>query len=518
MRCAVAWICLLGVPLTLCAADAALAAAGTPESLRLFTQQHEERRAKLAEQIARVAELADQQNQPGTAEAIVEFALPLDQQTQNVDRLPDQKQPDLPPGVDDSERHWRTQLRIVRSDYARDLYLLARRALTAGHVSFAYDLVREVAFHDPDHPRARQLLGYVPYDGRWVTPHQRDMLRKGNVWHERFGWLPHLHVERYEAGQRNYNGRWMSADEEAALRHDFRKAWVIETDHFEIRTNHSLERGVELGVLLEEFHRFFRREFAAVFNSPQQMSKLFEGGVNGRSTRTPRHKVHYYQSRQEFVLRLRDKQAGIEYSNGLYLPDDRTTFSFYSADEDEANEATLVHEVTHQLLSESLRVPQRVGVEANFWLIEGIACYLESFEVAPNGNVRVGDPRHIRIENARQRLLGLNFFIPLRTYVALGMSEFQSPADGDTLRGYYSQASGLTHFFMHYEQGLYRDALIEHLAQIYSPNARLRTRPASLAELTGVPIDQLERQYHSYLTEMQAALDQSEGQKPSPAE
>ena len=150
---------------------------------------------------------------------------------------------------------------------------------------------------------------------------------------------------------------------------------------------------------------------------------------------------------------------------------------------------------------------QRIGVDDNFWLVEGIACYLESFEVAPNGNIRVGDPRHVRIENARQRLLQLNFFIPLRTYVALGMSEFQSPPDADTLRGYYSQAAGLTHFFMHYEEGLYRDALIEHLAQIYSPNVRVRGNPASLAELTGVSIDELDRQYHSYLTEMQDTLD-----------
>src|SRR5690606_23815498 len=158
---------------------------------------------------------------------------------------------------------------------------------------------------------------------------------------------------------------------------------------------------------------FFRREFAAVFNSPQQMSKLFEGGVGGRATAAARHEIHFYQSRQEFVLRLRDKQAGIEYSNGLYLPNERTTFSFYNADDLAANEETLIHEVTHQLLSESLRVPQRIGVEDNFWLVEGIACYLESFEVAPNGNIRVGDPRHVRIENARQRLLEINFFIPL---------------------------------------------------------------------------------------------------------
>lgn len=483
-------------------------AAGSAESLKLFVRQHEERRDRLGQEIADVAELVREQNQPGTAEAILEFARPLSEQTQNVDRLPEQRQSELPAQISDSERHWRSQLRRVRHEYASDLYLLARRALTAGHVSFAFDLVREVAFHDPDHARARQLLGYVLYDDRWVTPHARDMLRRGNVWHDRFGWLPKGHVERYEAGQRNYNGRWISAEEEASIRHDFRRAWEIETDHFRILTNHSLERGVELGELLEKFHRYFRREFAAVFDSPQQMSKLFDSGVSGRRSRALRHEIHYYQSKQEFVVRLRSKQPGVEVSNGLYLPDERTTFSFYDKSDLDANEETLLHEVTHQLLSESQRSPPRVGVESNFWLIEGIACYLESFEVTDNGNVRVGDPRHVRIENARQRLLGMNFFVPLETFLSLGMNEFQRPADADALRGYYSQASGLTHFFMHYEGGRYRDALIEHLAQIYSPNPRVRTDPDSLTQLTGVPVGQLERQYHSYLTEMQAALDE----------
>src|SRR5690606_27976103 len=113
---AVFWVCLLIAPASL----SAVGAGDTSDSLRRFTQQHEERRAELAEQIARVASLAEKQNQPGTAEAILEFALPLQVQTQNVDRLPETKQADLPVGIDNAERHWRSQLRNVRTEYARD--------------------------------------------------------------------------------------------------------------------------------------------------------------------------------------------------------------------------------------------------------------------------------------------------------------------------------------------------------------------------------------------------------------
>ena len=77
----------------------------------------------------------------------------------------------------------------------------------------------------------------------------------------------------------------ISAEREAANRSDFHHAWKIRTEHFEIVTDYSLERGVELGVALEDFHRFFVREFAAFFNTPQQMQALFNAGAaNTRDT------------------------------------------------------------------------------------------------------------------------------------------------------------------------------------------------------------------------------------------
>ena len=36
------------------------------------------------------------------------------------------------------------------------------------------------------------------------------------------------------------------AGEEAEIRRDFRHAWEIRTEHFLVKTNHSLERGVEI--------------------------------------------------------------------------------------------------------------------------------------------------------------------------------------------------------------------------------------------------------------------------------
>ena len=72
------------------------------------------------------------------------------------------------------------------------------------------------------------------------------------------------------------------------------------------------------------------------------------------------------------------------------------------------------------------------------------------------------------------------------------MQEFQGSPD---LAKNYTQAAGLARFFMHYDKGRYREALVKHLAQLYSKDERVRDRADSLEELTGVDFSDLDRQY-----------------------
>jgi hypothetical protein len=299
----------------------------------------------------------------------------------------------------------------------------------------------------------------------------------------------------------------MSATKEATLRADVKNAWEVLTEHFEIHTNHSLERGVELGVALEDFHRFFMREFAGFFNTPQQMQALFDPGSADVRGEGRRHVVWYFRTRDEYIAALASKQPGIEVTNGLYLPGVPAAYFFDDPDNPDGRQETLYHEVTHQLLSESSRSRIEIAQDANFWIIEGIACYMESFHPDAEGPL-VGDPLHTRIHWARVRIVDENFFIPLDRFAAMGMREFQFGHDTVTLQKYYSQASGLAHFYLHYEQGLYREALIAHLSQIYSPNARIRARVQGMDALTGVSYDELARQYQDYIRGLPSLLDE----------
>ncbi len=494
--------CLLPAVVALAAvvslATPAAVAASRSDSLAILQEQYREASAQFSADMRALADFCRQHGYEEDAERIRQRAVPFAEQTLDVDDLPRHKQPDLPQGIPPVELEWRSKLKKYQTEYADKLYLLARRALADGHSSFAFRLIREVAFQHPDHRMARKALGYLPGEDGWATPYENTMQRRGHVWDDRFGWLPRAHLARYQNGERFYGNGWISAEKEAAIRSDFRKAWVVRTEHYEIHTNHSLERGVELSVALEDFHRFFVREFAGFFNSPEQIKALLDPGSGNSRHTDKRHVIHYYRTRGEFITSLKPKQANVELCNGLYLPNDRTAYFYHDPENVEANMDTLFHEVTHQLFGESTRSVNLVGQDAHFWIIEGIACYLESFE-REDGRLEAGDPGHIRMYWARRRVVEEDYLIPFDRFASLGMREFQAPGDLEALQRYYSQAAGMAHFYMHYDDGRYRDALILHLSQIYSPDRRVRGTAQGMDQLTGVPYKELERQYREHV-------------------
>lgn len=405
--------------------------------------------------------------------------------------LPEHAQLTPPAALTGDARAVWNRLRELRLAHAGDVYRFAVRVLKAGFSSYAYNLVREALRHDPDHERARRITGFVRYEQRWVSPLAAEKLRNGHVWDDRFGWVPKNDLPRYEAGEEPVDGRWMSAARAAEVRRDFKKAWKVQTDHYEIRTNHSLAKAVELARELEEYYELFHEVFAGFFSTPEQMQKLFEGAKTRNAVSLKR--VNYYRTRDEYVDRLKDDFPQIAQTNGLYYTTDRTVHFFH--DDAAENHATLYHESTHQLFYEAHGNERPIANEAHFWIVEGIACYMESYRRA-NGGHSIGDPAYIRFENARQTLLVDRYYIPLQELAGMGAKEFQyHPQVGKN----YSQSSGLAAFLMHYGDGQYRDALVTHLSMLYSGDPRKRARALSLDDLTGVRYEELDRQYAEFL-------------------
>ena len=459
----------------------------TRNSLQAIQDRHKERFREFSNQIAKLAEFCDEKKLDDAA-ATVRSRLIVPEPLR-VDKLPTEMRPEILPGVMGDERYWQTQLRHLEIEYAKDLYRQSRGALQQGFPSYAYNLVREAALHDPDHPQVRKILGFMRLGNEWVTPFAYEQIKtKGNVWHEDSGWLPRSHVERYVAGERKFKDRWISAEKEKEQRRDFKFAWEVHTDHYLIKTNVSLERGVEMGKALEDFYGVFHETFAGFFHTPEQLQKLFDGTSKSVRTDQP-FKVHFYRTREEYLERLRKFFPDIDQTNGVYMTNDRVAHFYHDPAND--HEGTLFHEATHQLFFESHHKSRAISERDHFWIIEGVACYMESFQ-RKNGSFSLGDPKYIRFAGARHNLLDKGYYVPLREFSGYGMQEFQRSPE---LAKNYTQAAGLARFFMHYSNGRYREALVKHLSQLYSADERTRERADSLDELTGVDFSDLDRQY-----------------------
>ncbi len=467
--------------------------------LAVLQKNHVDLHDRYVQNLGELAELCQSKNLPkGVAEIRKYLAAPQGALIKMVS-LPEEFESSLPADLSAEDREWQTKLRYERKDYAKELYLLSRRALRDGHPGFAFDLVREIVSHDPDHEKAREILGYVAYEKRWVTPYAKTMLLKGFVWDDNFGWIERKNRDRYLNDERLVDGRWMSKDKEAEIRRDFKHAWEIRTDHYLIKTNDSLEKGVELGRALEDFYEFFHQTFAGFFSDPEQLQKVFDGSAKSGNRSGQQYKVNYYRSREEYVARLKPHFPSIDVTNGIYLTNglEGRTAHFYH-DPAGNHEATLYHEATHQLFYESHLQHRPIADKQNFWIVEGIACYMESFH-RDQGEFSVGDPSYIRFAGARINYINLKYYVPLREFTTMGMQDFQS---APMLAKNYTQASGLAHFFMHYDGGRYRDALVAHLVQIYSNSARKRENSQGLDELTGESFTELDRTYGDYLREL----------------
>ena len=385
---------------------------------------------------------------------------------------------------EDSRKSKFDQLRRARAD---ELYQQARQA-AAGRGGEAYQILWNVLREDPDQPDARRALGYTLHEGAWLTRFELEKRRSGQVWHERFGWIPQDHVARYEAGERFYLGRWIPAEREAELRADLSRGWQVLTEHYSIRTNHSLEAGVRLATRLERLHAVWRQLFVTYYASPRQIAEAFVRKPLAPPAR--RLQVIYYRDRAEYLRELRSEAAQIEITTGFYQGEKEIAY-FFAADEEDI--PTQYHEATHQLFGESRPIARGVGADGNFWIVEGIACYMESLQQRDDGRWTVGGLDAQRVLAARQRFVDDRLYVPLAELTALGMRDLQQHPQ---IRSIYSEATGLTQFLLHGLDGRYRDATIQYLLAVYTG----RDRPTTLQELTGSNYTELDAQYSAYMT------------------
>ena len=382
---------------------------------------------------------------------------------------------------------WDARLGRLKRDHANAMFDLARRAVRMQRASLAYDLVLVAIRAYPDHEGIRRLMGQQNFKGQWCTAYEVRKQRAGYVWHERFGWILQSQVTRYEQGQRYQAGKWISAEEDAKNHRDIKGGWDVETEHYLIRTNHSLEAGAALGVKFERLYRVWQQLFVRFYATEAQVAAAFEGRGRPAANEQPRLQIVYFRNKDDYVRWLRPEVPNIEVSIGFYR--ERTGRAYFFAGQ-EPDDRTLYHEATHQLFHQSRPVATDVGARCNFWIVEGIAMFMESLH-EENGFFVLGGLDDIRVHASQVRLLVDNFYVPLAELTTYGMIKVQNDPRIATL---YSQVAGQTHFLIFYDNGRYRDALVAYLSTVYSG----RDEPTTLSHFTRLSYGELDRQYHEY--------------------
>ena len=454
-----------------------------------LTTAIQEQTAKYAGQLADLAGWCDKHGLAEQAKKTRSWLTPHDPYRLYVIILPEAVgRPALPEDAPEDVVKWDARFAQLRREQANALENLARRTILAQRASLAFDLVMAALRENPDHDGIRRMLGYQKYRDQWHTQYEVANLRSGLVWHDKFGWLPRANVRRYEQGQRYAGGRWVSAEEDARLHREIQSGWVVETEHYQVRTNYGLEAGVQLGKKLERLYRVWKQLFIRYYATEEQVTALFGGRSRGRAISLPRHKVAYFRDRDDYVRHLRALIPNVEISIGIYVDTARQVCFFAG---DEYDERTMYHEATHQLFNETRPVPPGVAGKGNFWILEGIAMYMESLRDEGEFHV-LGGLNDVRLQDARYRLLHDDFYVPLADFTGIGLKKMQ---EDKRIRTLYSQAAGLTHFLIHSDGGRYRDALVAYLEAVYSGRDNANTLP----RLTGTGFAELDRQYRKFI-------------------
>ncbi|TWT46394.1 DUF1570 domain-containing protein [Botrimarina hoheduenensis] len=371
------------------------------------------------------------------------------------------------------------------SQQAVERFAEAQQAAERGEASHALRLVHEALALDPDHRAARRLLGYEWLDGAWVTPYQRDQARRGYRWDARYGWVKPEDLSRYAAGERPDGRRWVSAAEVQERRDPIDEGWQVRTDHFLVTTNHSLEAGAALAAELENLYQLWRQRFAGYWATDREVRQLLAGDRVVPKPSRP-FRVVYHRDKQGYVEHLRRRQPRIEETLGIYFDTLRAAHFYHAEEPAEAARLrpTLYHEAVHQMFQESAPKARAAGENANFWVIEGVACWFETLRPAEPGWYTIG--RGGRLASAAQIASPL----PIAELTAWGQSDLQRQPN---LAQVYAQATALVAMLAEQQP----ETLVRYLKGVYYS----RPDGAELSRLADQSYAELDDAYRRFAAE-----------------
>lgn len=245
----------------------------------------------------------------------------------------------------------------------------------------------------------------------------------------------------------------------ASMRLPIKSMDRFETEHFVLLSDVGPERATEVARDIEKFYLVWTQLFFPLWKSREHWDHSVKGS---RPPTTIKHRVVLFKDSVQYTQLLRAEGPGIGQSTGFYSDLKRISF-FHDGDGDDT--ATRHHELTHQLMTEATDAKPRLrpGEQRDFWIVEGVACYMES--IAFDDDVAtVGGWQSSRLQFARHRVLGSGDDIAISQLASEGRLAVQKR---DDLARWYSFAAVHTHKLIDHDNGCGLVELLQQLASIY---------------------------------------------------
>jgi len=260
---------------------------------------------------------------------------------------------------------------------------------------------------------------------------------------------------------------------------------VGKSPNFSIASQAGDKPTAEMAEMCEQIFAVWKQMFFASWASEQTVAPEFL-----EPQRAP-FRVVLFRSRDAYVKALRAIEPRIGESTGYYSPQHRMSFFYWDGSK---SMATLVHELTHQFFSEAREgaPPFDADKAPGFWVIEGVALYMESFSrrnVGGAHRVDVGGWDAPRLQAGRYRRLHDEYWIPWEEFQGANGAQFRR---AEELPAWYSQACGLTHRWLD-GSSADRSLFTSYLNEVYAG------RGQSASQALGADDETVREAYDRYL-------------------
>lgn len=371
-------------------------------------------------------------------------------------------------GAAEVDRQFWNRFTALRNEQADRLYSLARSRLDADRLQESFALLNEVLRENPDHAEARRILGYAGKAGSWSPQEREPKFSRTNRVDSVFSWAPNRHG-------------------------------VVDSAHFRIRTNADAKTAIDAANFLEECHDVWWIVYSPFWLSATDLKARFSGEAPPRIGKSKeKMDVILFASREEYVAQLETIDRNIGASRGYYSPARQTSY-FYADANDPEVKVNWAHEITHQLFGAQSGNPSGLARDAHFWVVEGVAMYMESL-TKRKGYFTTGGFNANRVQDARHRQRNLREHAALRELLPLGQSGFQRDL---RIRQLYTAGAGYTHLLMDGVGGRYRDKFVQFVKAAYEE----QNEPGLLEKMLGLTAGEIEAAYVDYLDVTDADLN-----------